>query len=444
MKKITIYIVLAALCLNFNVLAQDKTPNIAALKIGDKVPDITINNIINYKDNGGKSTTTAKISDFKGKLLILDFWATWCSSCIVNFPKIEDLEKEFGSKLQILAVTNQNRNTINKFFASEAGHKYHITSAVNDTLLAKLFPHRLIPHCVWISQDGHVIAITSAEDVNKVNLTKAISNIESHLTVKKDLEESRPLFLSENYPFDSKLIYYSIFSKGAYSGLGSGTQFRKSNGIVYGRAFTNEVLINIYLAAARGLFEQLKDSYNSKRLLLNVADTTKVLLTKGEYGIFKTDNQYNFDLIVPIAQTDSLYTRMLRDLNRYTDYFGRIEKRDVQCLVLKRTSGVDKLKSKGGKNENTLFFKKPAHLTNFPINYLIKRLNAETSISMPVIDETNYHQMIDIQLSGSLDLDSLRADLKRYDLDLVKERRSLNMFILSDKPSLSADIKARP
>ena len=57
---------------------------IKPLKIGDKVPDIEFKNIINYKSK------TARLSDFKGKLVILDFWGTWCTSCIAAFPKMEE------------------------------------------------------------------------------------------------------------------------------------------------------------------------------------------------------------------------------------------------------------------------------------------------------------------------------------------------------------------
>lgn len=46
------------------------------LTVGDVMPDITFNNLVNYK------SSSAKLSDFKGKLVILDFWATTCLSLI--------------------------------------------------------------------------------------------------------------------------------------------------------------------------------------------------------------------------------------------------------------------------------------------------------------------------------------------------------------------------
>jgi thiol-disulfide isomerase/thioredoxin len=36
---------------------------------------------------------------FNGKLMILDFWATWCGACISKFPKLDSLQKKYADKL---------------------------------------------------------------------------------------------------------------------------------------------------------------------------------------------------------------------------------------------------------------------------------------------------------------------------------------------------------
>lgn len=65
-----------------------------AMKVGDPLPDL--------KTFGLTGTLPA---DLNGKVILLDFWASWCGPCKESFPVMEDLHKKYGEKgLVILAV----------------------------------------------------------------------------------------------------------------------------------------------------------------------------------------------------------------------------------------------------------------------------------------------------------------------------------------------------
>lgn len=65
-----------------------------ALKVGDALPDL--------KSFGLEGTLPAELD---GKVVLLDFWASWCGPCKESFPVMEDLHKKYGQKgLVILAV----------------------------------------------------------------------------------------------------------------------------------------------------------------------------------------------------------------------------------------------------------------------------------------------------------------------------------------------------
>ena len=68
------------------------------LRVGDSFPDIPLGKVLNNKTN------KVRFSDFNNKLVILDFWNTHCSSCIAAFPKMEELQRHFGNKIQIILV----------------------------------------------------------------------------------------------------------------------------------------------------------------------------------------------------------------------------------------------------------------------------------------------------------------------------------------------------
>ena len=81
MKKI-VFVLITITLLSANVVSQEKTvyANDYLVKVGDKTPDFTI------KEASGK---TYKLSDLKGKVVMLQFTASWCSVCRTEMPFIE-------------------------------------------------------------------------------------------------------------------------------------------------------------------------------------------------------------------------------------------------------------------------------------------------------------------------------------------------------------------
>ena len=57
-----------------------------------------------------------RLSDQKGKVVFLNFWATWCSPCLKEMPDMEELQKELGLKILVLAVgMGEEAERIEKF-----------------------------------------------------------------------------------------------------------------------------------------------------------------------------------------------------------------------------------------------------------------------------------------------------------------------------------------
>lgn len=64
-------------------------------QIGTQAPDFTVS-------DGGRSVT---LSQFRGKPVVLNFWATWCPPCVEEIPSMVQLQKQLGDKVVILAVS---------------------------------------------------------------------------------------------------------------------------------------------------------------------------------------------------------------------------------------------------------------------------------------------------------------------------------------------------
>ena len=111
MKKAALSIVLMfALfgCSNASV------PNVAK----GPAPDFELENIA-----GGKT----KAADLKGKVLVLDFWATWCEPCIMEIPKFNKMADEFkGKNVQVVGITVESPRADIKPKVEETGMKYTV------------------------------------------------------------------------------------------------------------------------------------------------------------------------------------------------------------------------------------------------------------------------------------------------------------------------------
>lgn len=401
-------------------MAQNQPVPEQGLAIGQAVPDVALHSMVNYP------APSAKLSDFKGKLLILDFWATWCGTCLGAMPKLDALQQELGDQLQIILVNTQNtRDTEEKVLEyfdkrkNPDGQKFRLPSAINDSTLLKLFPHQLIPHYVWIGTDGKVKAITSSEQVTAENIRQVLADSSPRLSLKKDLNLQYPLFSDPDLPADN-LVHYAIFLRGKMDGLPGGIRYRKSGDTVHGIALMNTPVISMYKKAGHMLFPDLKD----KGLVLELGkpDGSDAPLC-------------SFDFVVPPHQADRLYQLMLDELNKYSGYHGRIEKRKTDCLLLVRKGRHDSFQSKGGKPANRLYSKESPQLMNMPLSLLVARLNSADALALPVLDATRYTGTVDLEINAPFnDLPALRKELQRYGLDLVKARRKIEMLVVSEKP----------
>ena len=77
----------------------------AALKVGDQLPDLSTFQL------DGKLPDT-----LKGKVVVVDFWASWCLPCAESFPVLDELQKKYGDKLVVIGVNvDEKASNMDKF-----------------------------------------------------------------------------------------------------------------------------------------------------------------------------------------------------------------------------------------------------------------------------------------------------------------------------------------
>src|SRR5437868_7103902 len=92
------------------ILSFNQVRGQRVLEVNDKVPDVPMNSIMNY------SMTQGHLSDFKGKAILLDFFATWCGSCIASLHRLDSLQDKYKDELQVLVITEESKKFVEALF----------------------------------------------------------------------------------------------------------------------------------------------------------------------------------------------------------------------------------------------------------------------------------------------------------------------------------------
>lgn len=432
-----IYILVAMLTL-FRGYSNAQTTELKPLTIGDKMPDVFLKKILNStQGNGTLSSLT------KGRYVILDMFATWCVPCVKALPEYQKLQVKFNDKLVIIPVAYESANILSDFISKHREINRTLSFVVEDVEIHKLFPHRSVPHQVWIDKSGVIKAITTGNYLNEIRLAQFTSGAPFNLPLKQDdftLDKSKHLLINNNGGADTSFIYRSILSK-YQPGGGSETNFKRKIGTINRVTSVNGFPLNLFIMA----YSNLKlYGINKTRVELNVRDSTAFYMPKNKEETKDWLEKYfycyelSYDKYIPDTV---FFASMYNDLNRFFDYKGSTQKREVSCLIMYRVDKNDSLLLSRTAKLSPVYTGK---MRNQPISSLVEYINNLKDIE-PVIDETGFTANADMDLDfiGKLerlkypDIEVIRATLKRYGLDLKWENRIVDILVIEDKTKVA-------
>ncbi len=171
MRKITILFISFVCVLAFlgvcseNVLAAGKN------LVGQKPPEIDISSSFNSKE-------TLTLSHLKGRVVLVEFWATWCPPCKKAIGHLKDLHSKYASKgLVIIAITAEDKNKVKKFVQN---NKMRFAVAIdNSRKTNSAYGVRSIPTAYLISAEGKVLWQGHTMNLSDETVRKALKNVKS-------------------------------------------------------------------------------------------------------------------------------------------------------------------------------------------------------------------------------------------------------------------------
>jgi peroxiredoxin len=159
-KIVTGMVMTIMLVTGISVSAQDKadsmknvTEEASIVKVGDRAPDFSV---------GMLDGKTIKLSDVKGKVVLLNFWATWCGPCMKEFKEIPDkILKRFEGNSDFVFIPvsrGETYETVRKKMnqLKESGIDFPV-GLDSDKKVYDLYAKSYIPRNYLINKEGEVV-----------------------------------------------------------------------------------------------------------------------------------------------------------------------------------------------------------------------------------------------------------------------------------------------
>jgi cytochrome c biogenesis protein CcmG/thiol:disulfide interchange protein DsbE len=99
-----------------------------------------------------------RLADYRGQVVLLDFWATWCSPCRMEVPHLVDLQDQYGSRgFQVIGIAVGDNEANVRLFSERMGVNY-VTAMGNQQVVEAYGGFTAIPTSFMIAPDGSISA----------------------------------------------------------------------------------------------------------------------------------------------------------------------------------------------------------------------------------------------------------------------------------------------
>jgi cytochrome c biogenesis protein CcmG, thiol:disulfide interchange protein DsbE len=140
------------------------SPEIFPVEVGSKAPDFRAGTLAG---NGTKS-----LADYKGQVVLLNVWATWCAPCRVEMPSIERLQQEFGPQgLKVVAISiDEAGPDVVREFVRERSLSFEVLLNPSRSI-ERIYQTTGVPESFVLNRDGVIVkkVIGAAEWDSAVN-----------------------------------------------------------------------------------------------------------------------------------------------------------------------------------------------------------------------------------------------------------------------------------
>lgn len=189
----------------FSARAQE-TVLYDAPAVGQVVPKFNLNIL---SDNG--LTIKQDIESYRGKVVLLEFWATYCRPCIPAMDHLAELKKKFPDKLQVIAITDEDAHKVQAYMAKRPSNL--LISLDPDKMLNKVFYHQFMPHTVVIDPNGVLKAVTSPDQITDEVILQVYKGVDVAIKPKAEFAPTEEAMSNTKPAEEVKSLFKIVISE---------------------------------------------------------------------------------------------------------------------------------------------------------------------------------------------------------------------------------------
>lgn len=403
-------------CLGYTgLIAQSKKTDLSAqLSVGERVTATGEMPVLNWMKS------EIDLEEYQDRVVVLEFFDTYCATCIEGMPLLQQVQQQMGDKLLVLMVTWQVKEVVEKFYKNNRFLKekqVKLPTIVGDTLLRKYFPHQGVPHTVFLYR-GKVQGVTYPDYVKTRFIEELYNTGKLSVPQKNDFRGETALLEDEENDLigSVKLMGYqeSLEQK---PGL---TIERDSLSDVYRTYFYNVGILNAY----RALFAYIKKPtfmLTEQRVVWKVKDPSKYHYLEGSGGqqLWLTEHGISYERkSKSVGELSDQARLVLNDLNNLLGLNVYWDNAEMDCLVVREIEKSEKPRP---------FIEDGQKLENLGILVFLMDYSGKYP---PVVDETKFTG--ELELGSYATIEELNEQLAYYGVEVVSGRRSIEVLVVEE------------
>lgn len=366
-------------------------------KIGEAAPAMELEKLLQ-----APSGAVADLEKLKGKVVVLEFWATWCSPCIPAITHLNEMADKFKDKpVQFVAITDEDETKITEFLKIKPIRGW--VGLDLDRSMFNSYQAIGVPHTVLVDQNGKIAAVTSARHVTAAALD--------------DLLAGKPVAL----PFKEGIAADLKWDKAA-----AADQVEP----------LFQVIIKPSNATTGGIFPQPgRITADGISLLAAVIAAHKTSYYRIVSNLPQSSENYKISVVAPKGREELLHPIFQQALAAAFDIRVRREKREMDVFVLAAPEGktTSPVRPSQAKKPFAMFMRGQMRAEKQPLETLANHL--ESLLERPIVNETSLKEEYDWELPYShVDMNILvTAVRERLGLELIKAKRPIDSKVTGSR-----------